>query len=146
MTSNDPTWVCIVDPTRGEDDPGLFYGRMFYWVRDLSPRYGDTTVWPDGIVFECTKTKKRITIIGGKVVDYDLLETNKKLLGKAIKMTEAARKYGIRESTLSSWIDRGVVRIIQRKGRYVYIDEGQVAIFALRKRGKGHDRTNSRGN
>jgi len=61
-------WKVIVDPTRSENDPGLFYGGLFRMV-DLRLDRDEKSTWPDGIVFEHILTGQRLTFENGKLFD-----------------------------------------------------------------------------
>jgi hypothetical protein len=84
-TINGYDWKAIVDPTRSEDDPGLFYGGLFRMV-DLRLGRDEKTTWPDGIVFEHKLTEQRLTFEKGKLFDL----TNNKVLAR--KPRERTRK------------------------------------------------------
>jgi hypothetical protein len=70
-------WEVIVDPTRSEDDPGLFYGGLFRMV-DLRLDRDEKSTWPDGIVFEHKRSGQRLTFEKGKLFDL----THNKVLGQ----------------------------------------------------------------
>lgn len=78
-------WKVIVDPTRSEDDPGLFYGGLFRMV-DLRLDRDEKSTWPDGIVFVHKLTGQRLTFENGKLLDL----TNNKVLVR--KPRERTRK------------------------------------------------------
>jgi len=61
-------WKVIVDPTRSDDDPGLFYGGLFRMV-DLRLDRDEKSTWPNGIVFEHKLTGQRLTFEKGKLFD-----------------------------------------------------------------------------
>ena len=61
-------WKVIVDPTRVEDDPGLFYGGLFRMV-DLRLDRDEKSTWPNGIVFEHILTGQRLTFEKGQLFD-----------------------------------------------------------------------------
>lgn len=44
-----------------------------------------------------------------------------------ISIMEASRKYGIAHSTISRWVQRGYIRVIERTSWRVYIDEKDLA-------------------
>lgn len=52
------------------------------------------------------------------------------LVGQAISMSEAFRRYGVSHSTISRWVKRGVLQALKREGREVLIDEADVATCA----------------
>ena len=78
-------WKVIVDPTRSEADPGMFYGGLFRMV-DLRLDRDEKSAWPDGIVFEHKLTGQRLTYEKGKLFDL----TNNKVLVR--KPRERTRK------------------------------------------------------
>ncbi len=66
-------WKVVVDPTRNEDDPGMFYGGHFRWTDIVLPGWGEEArkipcPWPSGTVFENIKTGERVMIKKGSVV------------------------------------------------------------------------------
>jgi hypothetical protein len=61
-------WKVIADPTRGKDDPGMFYGRLFRMV-DLRTDRDEKSTWPDGIVFEDVASGCRLAYQKGVLVD-----------------------------------------------------------------------------
>ena len=52
------------------------------------------------------------------------------LRGKSILASEAARKYGIHSRTISRWAHKGLIRILGRSSRRLYLDEADVAYCA----------------
>lgn len=61
-------WKVVVDPTRREYDPGLFFGGLFRMV-DLRLDRDERSTWPDGIIFENVQTCQRLTFAQGKLFD-----------------------------------------------------------------------------
>lgn len=66
-------WKVVVDPTRNEDDPGMFYGGHFRWTDIVLPDVDAEArripcPWPNGTVFEHVKTGERVVIRRGRVV------------------------------------------------------------------------------
>lgn len=59
------------------------------------------------------------------------------LRGNQLGISEAARKYGLRQQTLSRWIQRGIVRTVGRQGRKVLVDEADVAFASAVYHHKG---------
>ena len=80
-------WRVIVDPTRSEDDPGLFYAGLFRMV-DLRLDRDEKSTWPDGIVFEHKLTGQRLTFEKGKLFD---LTHNKALVRKPRERTRKGK-------------------------------------------------------
>jgi len=48
------------------------------------------------------------------------------LVGKPIRITEAAQKYDINQPTLSRWADNGYIRTIEQRYSYRTLDEADV--------------------
>ncbi len=59
------------------------------------------------------------------------------LRGSKLGISEAARKYGLRQQTLSRWIQRGIVKAVGRQGRKVLVDEADVAFASAVYHHKG---------
>lgn len=70
-------WKVIVDPTRGREDPGLFYGRLFRMMDFVLDR-DEVSTWPDGIVFEHIFNGNRLSFLDGRLHDL----THSKVLGR----------------------------------------------------------------
>lgn len=69
-------WKVVVDPTRNEDDPGMFYGGHFRWTDIVLPDVDAEArripcPWPNGTVFENVKTGERVVIRRGRVVKLE---------------------------------------------------------------------------
>lgn len=63
-------WKVVVDPTRSDDHPGIFYGGHFRWTDiELPPacREKIPCPFPAGTVFENIKTGERVIIRSGRV-------------------------------------------------------------------------------
>lgn len=71
-------WKVIVDPTRGSEDPGLFFGRLFRMV-DIRLNRDEKSTWPEGIVFEHVISRSCLTYRDGFLVD---LTTSKVIIKK----------------------------------------------------------------
>ena len=71
-------WKVIVDPTRGAEDPGLFFGRLFRMV-DIHLNRDEKSTWPEGIVFEHVISSSCLTYKDGFLVD---LTTSKVIMKK----------------------------------------------------------------
>jgi hypothetical protein len=71
-------WKVIVDPTRGAEDPGMFFGRLFRMV-DIRLNRDEKSTWPEGIVFEHAISGCRLTYKDGLLVD---LTTSKVIMKK----------------------------------------------------------------
>lgn len=52
------------------------------------------------------------------------------LSGTCIGIREASVKYSIPHQTISRWVEKGYIQIIQREGRKVLIDEADIAYCA----------------
>ncbi len=59
------------------------------------------------------------------------------LRGNRLGISEAARKYGLRQPTLSHWVRRGIVNVLGRDGNKILVDEADVAYAATVYRLKG---------
>lgn len=55
---------------------------------------------------------------------------NPDLTGASISIRNAARKYGITPSTISRWVARGLIRIVDQVGNKIMIDESDMAFMA----------------
>jgi predicted site-specific integrase-resolvase len=53
------------------------------------------------------------------------------LRGKPIRVTEAAKKYGIDHSNLSRWSQSGYIRVIKQGPKLLILDEGEVQRAAV---------------
>lgn len=71
-------WKVIHDPTRTDDEPGLFYGAYFRFI-DLVHGKTETCCWPDGIIFENSETGEILRIFDGCIQYPDKLKTLKEL-------------------------------------------------------------------
>lgn len=80
-------WKVITDPTRTEDDPGLFFGRLFRMI-DIRLNRDEKSTWPDGIVFEQITTGCRLAYQGGVLMDL----TNSKIIQKQPRVRDRRRK------------------------------------------------------
>jgi hypothetical protein len=70
-------WKVIKDPTRGREEPGLFYGGLFRMI-DIRLGRDEKSTWPDGILFEHVTSGCQLTFQKGVLVDL----TNSKILQK----------------------------------------------------------------
>ena len=80
-------WKVITDPTRTEDDPGLFLGSLFRMI-DIRLNRDEKSTWPDGIVFEQINTGCRLAYQGGVLMDL----TNSKVIQKKPRVRDRSRK------------------------------------------------------
>jgi hypothetical protein len=55
---------------------------------------------------------------------------NEKLRGMPISISEAGRKYRLNTSTLTRWMQRGLIRQLGKYGRKTLLDEADVAYCA----------------
>jgi predicted site-specific integrase-resolvase len=55
---------------------------------------------------------------------------NEELRGTPISINEAARKYQLNTSTLTRWMQRGIIRKLGKDGRKTLLDEADVAYCA----------------
>jgi len=70
-------WKVILDPTRNDDDPGMFFGRLFRMI-DIRLNRDEKSTWPEGIVFENVTSGCLLTFQDGKLLDL----TNSKIIQK----------------------------------------------------------------
>ena len=70
-------WKVVLDPTRGPEEPGLFFGRLFRMI-DLQLDRDEKSTWPEGILFEHVLTGRQLTFRNGKLLDL----THAKILGR----------------------------------------------------------------
>jgi hypothetical protein len=54
----------------------------------------------------------------------------KELKGVAISISEAARKYGIPQRTVSRWRIKGLLKLIKEEPNYIFVNEQDVAYCA----------------
>ena len=52
------------------------------------------------------------------------------LEGHPLGIGEAARKYGLKQQTVSRWIQKGLIKILSKQGQKVFIDEADIAYQA----------------
>jgi len=66
---------------------------------------------------------------------------DEQLEGKAIRVTEAAKKYGVSHQSLNNWAEYGYIRIIEQSPKLLLLDEADVkqaaAIFKKAKEKTG---------
>lgn len=80
-----------------------------------------------------------------EITDLQDFKPYKKLLGKGISISEAARRYGVGHQTISKWVSSGHLRIIGTDKNRKLIDEGLVAYYShkykeIAKEGRRTDR------
>ena len=80
-------WKVIVDPTRNEDEPGLFYGRNFRMI-DIRLSRDEKSTWPEGIIFENVTSGCRLTYQNGLLMDL----TNSKVIQKKPRVRNRSRR------------------------------------------------------
>ncbi len=63
------------------------------------------------------------------------------LRGNRLGISEAARKYGLQQRTVSNWVRRGIIRKVGQQGQKVLIDEADIAyaakVYKLKRGGQG---------
>jgi len=93
---------------------------------------GETIVSEDEVRDEAVEQK----VLGKE--DLPEYQKHAHLKGNPIWISEAARKYGILQPTLSKWVRAGIIRIVSRQANRILIDEADVAYCAeiYRQRGK----------
>ena len=87
-------WKVIMDPTRVDDDPGMFFGRLFRMI-DIRLNRDEKSTWPEGIVFEHITSGCRLTYIDGLLMDL----TNSKVIQKKPRIRDRSRRSGGRNQT-----------------------------------------------
>ncbi|TDA67559.1 MAG: hypothetical protein D9V45_01480 [Chloroflexi bacterium] len=80
-------WKVIMDPTRVDDDPGMFYGRLFRMI-DIRLNRDEKSTWPEGIVFEHIASGCRLTYKDGLLMDL----TNSKVIQKKPRIRDRSRR------------------------------------------------------
>jgi hypothetical protein len=87
-------WKVIMDPTRVDDDPGMFFGRLFRMI-DIRLNRDEKSTWPEGIVFEHIISGCRLSYIDGLLMDL----TNSKMIQKKPRIRNRSRRSGSRNQT-----------------------------------------------
>jgi len=87
-------WKVIMDPTRVDDDPGMFFGRLFRMI-DIRLNRDEKSTWPEGIVFEHITSGYRLTYKDGLLMDL----TNSKVIQKKPRIRDRSRRSGGRNQT-----------------------------------------------
>ena len=87
-------WKVIMDPTRVDDDPGMFFGRLFRMI-DIRLNRDEKSTWPEGIVFEHITSGCRLTYKDGLLMDL----TNSKMIQKKPRIRNRSRRSGSRNQT-----------------------------------------------
>ena len=80
-------WKVIMDPTRVDDDPGMFFGRLFRMI-DIRLNRDEKSTWPEGIVFEHITSGCRLTYKDGLLMDL----TNSKVIQKKPRIRDRSRR------------------------------------------------------
>ena len=84
-------WKVIMDPTRVDDDPGMFFGRLFRMI-DIRLNRDEKSTWPEGIVFEHITSGCRLSYKDGLLMDL----TNSKVIQKKPRVRDRSRRKGCR--------------------------------------------------
>ena len=87
-------WKVMVDPTRNDDDPGMFFGRLFRMI-DIRLNRDEKSTWPEGIIFENVTSGCRLTYKDGLLMDL----TNSKVIQKKPRIRDRSRREGCRNQT-----------------------------------------------
>ncbi len=87
-------WKVIIDPTRVDDDPGMFFGRLFRMI-DIRLNRDEKSTWPDGIMFENITSGCRLTYKDGLLMDL----TNSKVIQKKPRIRDRSRRSGCQNQT-----------------------------------------------
>ena len=80
-------WKVIMDPTRVDDDPGMFFGRLFRMI-DIRINRDEKSTWPEGILFEHITSGCRLTYKDGLLIDL----TNSKVIQKKPRIRDRSRR------------------------------------------------------
>ena len=80
-------WKVIADPTRKDDEPGMFYGRLFRMI-DIRLNRDEKSTWPEGIVFEHVTSGYRLTYQDSLLMDL----TNSKVIQKKPRVRDRSRR------------------------------------------------------
>ncbi|MAT45040.1 MAG: hypothetical protein CL609_22130 [Anaerolineaceae bacterium] len=80
-------WKVIGDPTRNNDDPGIFFGRLFRMI-DIRLNRDEKSTWPDGIVFENVTSGCQLTFQNGVLMDL----TNSKVIQKKPRVRDRGHR------------------------------------------------------
>jgi hypothetical protein len=75
-----------------------------------------------------------------KKTDLPQYKKHAHLKGKKISVSEASREYNIPKPTISRWAKRGLIKILERTDREVYLDMADVAYCSeiyKEKKGQG---------
>jgi hypothetical protein len=87
-------WKVIMDPTRVDDDPGMFFGRLFRMI-DIRLNRDEKSTWPEGIVFEHVTSGCRLIYKDGLLMDL----TNSKVIQKKPRIRNRSRRTGCTNQT-----------------------------------------------
>jgi len=113
-------------------------------LKEASRKYGVpvealTRLVQDGII-KLARTQEGDSVITVSTVDNGTAariileeirpEQYEHLKGKPIRVTEAAQRYGISQTTMSTWADKGLVQIIDRRRRLLLLDEADIKLAA----------------
>jgi len=80
-------WKVIVDPTRKDDDPGMFFGRLFRMI-DIRINRDEKSIWPEGIIFENVTSGCCLTYQDGLLMDL----TNSRVIQKKPRVRDRSRR------------------------------------------------------
>ena len=99
-------WKVIMDPTRVDDDPGMFFGRLFRMI-DIRLNRDEKSTWPEGIVFEHITSGSRLSYKDGLLMDL----TNSKVIQKKPRIRDSSRRSGCRNQTKGESMARKQIHI-----------------------------------
>ena len=80
-------WKVFVDPTRKDDDPGMFFGRLFRMI-DIRLNRDERSTWSEGIVFAHITPVCRLTYQDGLLMDL----TNSKVIQKKPRVRDRSQR------------------------------------------------------
>ena len=62
--------------------------------------------------------------------EYPEYKKHAKLKGSKITVRKASRQYGVPSPTISRWTARGLITVLERTAREIYLDQADVAYCA----------------
>ncbi len=81
----------------------------------------------NGEIFVDTLTLPKHILKKEELPEYKKFDN---LQGNAISLSEAARKYGIPQRTISRWRIKGLLKLIKEEPNYIFVNEQDVAYCA----------------
>ena len=76
---------------------------------------------------KAVRVEGRVAVAEGDVaVAVQAVQADESLRGRPIRVTEAAKKYGVSQSNLTRWADAGYIRVLERGPKRLVLDEADV--------------------